>query len=52
MLFIIFQVKDSNVNGSLEEKDDEKEVELGQESILRTDIFRLQGMYWRLMCSS
>ncbi|XP_042227920.1 sarcolemmal membrane-associated protein-like isoform X2 [Homarus americanus] len=38
------ECKDSNVNGSLEDKDEEKEVEVAQESILRTDIFRLQEL--------
>ncbi|XP_069167208.1 sarcolemmal membrane-associated protein isoform X4 [Procambarus clarkii] len=35
---------DSNVNGSLEDKDEEKEVEVAQESILRSDILKLQEL--------
>ncbi|KAK8745334.1 hypothetical protein OTU49_000135 [Cherax quadricarinatus] len=38
------ECKDSNVNGTLEDKDEEKEVEVAQESILRTDILRLQEL--------
>ncbi|XP_071551462.1 uncharacterized protein Slmap [Panulirus ornatus] len=36
--------KDSNVNGSFEDKDEEKEMDLAQESVLRADILRLQEM--------